>query len=208
VEGAIQTANAVVERSDGVSVASRVGSAWDAVGRHGRTLTLVIVAAALACSLVWVPETGYAVATAVSVAVLAVAAMVDVVEHRLPNAVVGLAAVPVVVAMATAWVTGDPAVTGAAATGAALVGGPLLVTHLVSPAGMGFGDVKAGAVLGGALGLINTQVAVLALVLGLSGAAVWALARRRRTIALGPGLVAGALLALVVARVLDVEAVG
>ncbi|HEX7247806.1 MAG TPA: type II secretion system F family protein, partial [Actinomycetota bacterium] len=38
-----------------------------------------------------------------------------------------------------------------AALGAAVLGGPLLVTHLVTPAGMGFGDVKAGAVLGAAL---------------------------------------------------------
>ena len=60
--------------------------------------------------------------------------------------------------------------------GAALLGGPLLVTHLVSPAGMGFGDVKAGAVAGAALGLIDPQLAVLALVLGLAAAASWGLA--------------------------------
>ena len=39
--------------------------------------------------------------------------------------------------------------------GAALVGAPLLATHLVSPAGMGFGDVKAGTVLGAAVGLVD-----------------------------------------------------
>ena len=68
-----------------------------------------------------------------------------------------------------------------------MLGGPLLLTHLVSPTGMGFGDVKAAAVLGAALGLIDPQVALLALVLGLASAAVWGLARRARSVAFGPG---------------------
>ena len=82
------------------------------------------------------------------------------------------------------------------------------MTHLVSPAGMGFGDVKAGAVAGAALGLIDPQLAVLALVLGLAAAASWGLVRRSRTVPFGPGLVAGALAALVVARLVGIEAVG
>ena len=61
------------------------------------------------------------------------------------------------------------------------------MTHLVSPAGMGFGDVKAGAVIGAAVGLVDPQLAALALVLGLAGSAGWAAVRRRRTIPLGPG---------------------
>jgi prepilin signal peptidase PulO-like enzyme (type II secretory pathway) len=73
---------------------------------------------------------------------------------------------------------------------------------------MGFGDVKAGAVVGSALGLINAQVAVLALMLGLFGSAVWALARRRRSIALGPGLVGGAVVALLAAQLMHLEAAG
>jgi leader peptidase (prepilin peptidase)/N-methyltransferase len=171
-------------------------------------LVVAGAAAAVAVTAAWIPATGYALATTLSVAVLTVAAMVDVVEHRLPDALVGVAVAPVIVAMGWGWVTGDAAVTTGAALGAAVVGGPLLVTHLVSPAGMGFGDVKAGTVLGAALGLVSVQVAVLALVLGLAGAAAAALAMRRRSIALGPGLVAGAAVALVVANVLHVEAAG
>jgi leader peptidase (prepilin peptidase)/N-methyltransferase len=158
--------------------------------------------------VVWIPLSGYALATTLSVVVLVVAAMVDAVEHRLPDALVCAAVIPVLVAMAWGWVTGDAAVTTSAAVGAAVVGGPLLVTHLVSPAGMGFGDVKAGSVLGAALALVSVQIAVLALVLGLAGAAASALAMRRRSIALGPGLVAGAVVALIVAKVLNVEAAG
>jgi leader peptidase (prepilin peptidase)/N-methyltransferase len=204
VEGAILTAKAEVDRSS----TRRVAAAWDAVGPGARVLVVAGAAAAIAVTAAWIPATGYALATTLSVAVLTVAAMVDVVEHRLPDALVGAAVAPVIVAMGWAWVTDDAAVTTAAALGAAVVGGPLLVTHLVSPAGMGFGDVKAGTVLGAALGLVSVQVAVLALVLGLAGAAASALALRRRSIALGPGLVAGAAVALIVANVLHVEAGG
>jgi leader peptidase (prepilin peptidase)/N-methyltransferase len=208
MEGAILTAKAELDRHNGGSAGRRVVAAWDAVGRPGRVLLVGGGGAAIAATAAWIPITGFALATTLSVVVLAVAAMVDVVEHRLPDALVGAAAAPVIVAMGWAWVAGDAAVTTGAAIGAAVVGGPLLATHLVSPAGMGFGDVKAGTVLGAALALVSVQIAVLALVLGLAGAAASALAMRRRSIALGPGLVAGAAVALVVANVLHVEAAG
>jgi leader peptidase (prepilin peptidase) / N-methyltransferase len=207
MEGAIPVARAEVAGSWGASVSSRIGAAWIAVGRRGHVVTTVTAVAAAAAAAVWVPDSAGAVATGLSLLVLVAAALVDAVEHRLPNALVGAAVIPVVLAMATAWVSGPTSVVGGALIGAGLVGGPLLVTHLVSPAGMGFGDVKSAAVLGAALGLINAQIAVLALLFGLSGAAVWALAGRHRSIALGPGLVAGAVLALFVARVLHVEPV-
>ena len=79
-----------------------------------------------------------------------------------------------------------------------VVAGPLLVTHLVTPSGMGFGDVKAGAVLGAAMGLIDVELALLALVLGLGAAAAWGIGTRARSVALGPALVAGALAAALI----------
>ena len=91
--------------------------------------------------------------------------------------------------------------------GGALLGGPLLLTHLVSPAGMGFGDVKAGVVLGAALGLIDAQLATLGLVFGLGSAAAWGLVHRSRSVPLGPGLVGGTLAALLVAKLVGIEAV-
>ena len=63
---------------------------------------------------------------------------------------------------------------------------------------MGFGDVKAGAVLGAAMGLIDVELALLALVLGLGAGAAWGVATRARSIALGPSLVAGALAAVLI----------
>jgi leader peptidase (prepilin peptidase)/N-methyltransferase len=192
----------------GATVGSRVSAAWSAVGVLGDVAAIATAAAVVAAVTIWVPETVGALATGLSVVVLAAAALVDAVERRLPNALVGTAAVPVVLVVAIAWVSGTTEVVSGVLVGASLLGGPLLVTHLVSPPGMGFGDVKAGAVLGAALGLINAQIAVLALMLGLLGSAVWALAGRRRSIALGPGLVGGAVVALIAARLLHVEAAG
>ena len=128
------------------------------------------------------------------------AALVDVVEHRLPN-VARRSAPP------SPWWRRWRSLARATLlrgvlTGALVVAGPLLVTHLVTPAGMGFGDVKAGAVLGAAMGLIDVELALLALVLGLGAGAAWGVATRARSIALGPSLVAGALAAVLIGAVL------
>jgi leader peptidase (prepilin peptidase)/N-methyltransferase len=179
-------------------------SAWRAIGAIGRALAVGGLLATLGVTAAWVPSSGAALATGATVAVLVAAALVDVVAHRLPNTLVAIAAVPVVAAVAIAW--SDDLVTSAL-LGAALLGGPLLVTHLVAPRGMGFGDVKAGAVLGAALGLLASPLAVLALVLGLLAAATFGLLGRRRAVALGPALVAGAVLALVLGRLAGVEVV-
>ena len=147
--------------------------------------------------LAWATPTA-AVASGLSLLVLVLAALVDVVEHRLPNVLVLCAALPVVTALTFA---GSGALLRDAVTGALVVAGPLLVVHLITPSGMGFGDVKAGAVLGAAMGLIDVELALLALVLGLGAGAAWGLARRARSIALGPSLVAGALAAVLIGAV-------
>jgi len=160
----------------------------------------------MACVLAvgwWLPSTALVLGTGGALVVLVAAALVDAVEHRLPNALVALAALPAVAAMAVGW---EPSVARSVGTGALLMAVPLLVTHLAAPAGMGFGDVKAGVVLGGALGLVDGQLALFALVLGLAAGALWGLTRRARSIPLGPALVLGAVAALVVGRLLGVEA--
>lgn len=191
--------SATVEASDRPTGATRTGTvhdaraAWLAVGPAGRTMVLIAWASCVALAIAWLPTTGRIVATAIALAVLVLAALVDVVEHRLPNALVTAAALPVVLTVAVAR---SADVGSDTLMGMAFVGVPLLVTHLVAPAGMGFGDVKAGLVVGAALGLVDPQVALLALVLGLAAGAVYGLARRARTIPLGPFLVAGAVAAL------------
>ncbi len=155
---------------------------------------------------VWFGAAPVVAATGLSLLLLTAAAFVDLAERRLPNELVAAAAVPVGVAAAVALAAGTSSVATGAIGGAALVGAPLLATHVVSPAGMGFGDVKAGTVLGAAVGLVSVPAAALTLLLALAGSGVWAVMRRRRHVALGPGLVLGALVALGAARALGVEA--
>jgi leader peptidase (prepilin peptidase) / N-methyltransferase len=205
MEDSTLTAQGRAESLDGAA-ARRVLAAWITVGLRGQVAGIAGIVAAMAAAAAWIPQSRAATGTAIALLALSAAALVDVVEHRLPNALVGVAVIPVLLAAATAWITGPTDVVRSALIGTVLLGGPLLLTHLASPSGMGFGDVKAGAVLGAALGLVNAQIAVLALFLGLSGAAGWAVAGRRRSIALGPGLVAGAVVALTVARWMNVEA--
>jgi leader peptidase (prepilin peptidase)/N-methyltransferase len=177
-----------------------IRSAWRATGVGGRLLTVGGLLATVVVTAAWVPWSAAALATGLSVVVLMAAALVDAVAHRLPNAIVAVAALPVVVALAL-----DVDLVPSSILGVALLGGSLLVTHLVTPSGMGFGDVKAGAVLGAALGLLAAPLALLALVLGLLAAATFGLVWRLRAVALGPSLVAGAVLALVIGRLAGVD---
>ena len=88
---------------------------------------------------------------------------------------------------------------GDALAGVALFAGPLLLLHVISPASMGFGDVKAGIVLGCALGLVHWHLALAGLALATGLTASVGLLSRARTVAFGPGLVAAAAIALAAA---------
>ncbi|MGH9270471.1 MAG: prepilin peptidase [Ilumatobacteraceae bacterium] len=171
-----------------------------------RLLAATCVAGIALVAARWFDEAPAVVATGLSLLILTGAALVDVAERRLPNELVAAAAIPVGVAAAVAMAAGTSSIATGAIGGAALVGAPLLATHVVSPAGMGFGDVKAGTVLGAAVGLVSVPAAAGTLLLALAGSGLWAVMRRRRHVALGPGLVLGAVMALGAARALGVEA--
>jgi leader peptidase (prepilin peptidase)/N-methyltransferase len=175
------------------------------VGPGARAAAAVLAIVLIAGTLAWWPATRWAGWTAVALVPLLAAAAVDLVEHRLPNVLVLAAGVPVLVGLVLAAAAGSNAWTGALA-GAAVVGLPLLGAHLASPSGLGFGDVKAGAVLGGAVGLVAPILAVVGLIAGLLATAAWALASRRRALPLGPGMVAGAVVVFALGRVAGVEA--
>ena len=136
---------------------------------------------------------------------LAAAAVVDAAERRLPNTLVLLSAVPVsIVCLLDPFVDRLTAL-GGATVGAALLAGPLLVTHLIAPEAMGFGDVKAGVSLGATLGLISPDLALWTLCLAAAITAGWGVARRERYVALGPGLVFAALAVLLVSACVGIE---
>jgi len=127
---------------------------------------------------------------------------IDLRVHRLPNVVVAPTFVGGLVAMVVvSLVRGDWGPMGRALLGAALYFVLLLLPHLISPRGMGFGDVKLGAVLGLSVGWLADNVAgtvtlvlvaavlgmVLGMLLGLVFRAGW-----RGTFPLGPALAAAA----------------
>jgi len=133
--------------------------------------------------------------------------VVDLRTLRLPNRILGPLTVGVVIAFGVAAAIDDDwsALLRGALAGAAAFGG-LGVLHLVSPRGMGFGDVKLAFLLGVVTGWISWGTLVLglfvAVVLGaVIGVAVTKAAGqsiRARQIPFGPFLAAGTLLAVLV----------
>lgn len=92
---------------------------------------------------------------------------------------------------------------GRALLGASLAWAALLIVHLISPAGMGFGDVRLAFVLGLFLGWISLRHVLSGLFLGvlllaILGVVLWVLRIRslQDHMAFGPFLAAGAALAV------------
>ena len=84
------------------------------------------------------------------------AAMIDARRCRLPDRVVvpGIALM-ILVALSASAVERSWGPTIETAAGAVVLAGPLALMHVVSPAGLGFGDVKYGALLGAGIGSVG-----------------------------------------------------
>ncbi len=156
----------------------------------------LFAAAALTFDRVWV-----AVMMAPFLGLMVALAEIDIRHRIIPNRIVypsllAFGAYVVVVALAGGGV--DAA---RAATGMLAYGGSLLLVAIVSPAGMGMGDVKLASLIGlvlGPLGLRYVAVAAGAgILMGGVGAIVALLAgaTRKQAIPFGPFLAAGALVA-------------
>ncbi len=136
-----------------------------------------------------------------------VLSVVDLAEKRLPNALVypSMIVVPVLLTLATAATGAWPDLLGAFGGAAALFAFYFLLA-LISPGGIGMGDVKLAAVIGFALGYLGwTPFLVGAFGAFLIGSLVSlvALALRRVTlkgsISFGPSMLAGAFLGVLLA---------
>jgi leader peptidase (prepilin peptidase)/N-methyltransferase len=120
------------------------------------------------------------------------AAVVDLRSQRVPDRLVVLVAATSLTASVLLHATLTSPLLGAATMAL-----PLLVVHLLDPAQVGFGDVKLGAAIGAALGIVDARAALVSLMaaslLGLLGAAAW----RRFAVPFAPALVLSASIVVV-----------
>lgn len=156
---------------------------------------------ALACAV----SSAVPLAAALPVALLVIPCLVDLLDRRLPNRMLLVAAIAGLVAAAVTLLRGGEIDLRSATLGTLAFAGPLLVMHVVAPGSMGFGDVKIAVILGAAVGVIDPVYGLLSLAVGSLLGAAAGLIGRRRTIAFGPALVGGALTSLVlVASSIDI----
>ena len=137
-------------------------------------------------------------------AALVVVSLVDVQSRLIPTRVVGPAILLCSGLLAVAAAAHhDWSRFGTALMGAALASGSLLTVHLVTPAGMGFGDVRLATLTGLALGWLSLGTVALGMFLAFLFAAAVGVGLRRlrgsptaRQVPLGPYLAAGAVAAV------------
>jgi leader peptidase (prepilin peptidase)/N-methyltransferase len=162
-------------------------------------LTELLTAGLFAAAAARFPSIYATAVLALFFAVLVTVAIIDV-EHRIiPNRILypSLIAFPVILVIGV--LAGEQLSLLRAGIGFLAYGGGLLVVAMISPGGMGMGDVKLAALIGlvlGAFGLAYVAVAAAAAVLagGLGAVALLAFARatRKHAVPFGPYLAAGA----------------
>jgi leader peptidase (prepilin peptidase)/N-methyltransferase len=124
----------------------------------------------------------------------------DVRERRIPTVLVGIGAAAGLVAIVITSVvdqTRSPVIH--ALGGVAIVGGAFLIVHLIHPAGVGFGDVRLAALIGGlvAYGAASIPAAVATAAVASVVAAIATLISRSTSTPLAPYMLGTALIALV-----------
>ena len=153
------------------------------MGRWRSAVGAVTVVAAAAAAVGPHRRHGYGAVALVVVVTAGAAAVIDRRERRIPNRLVAGGLVVLAVAVVIGGIADRrPAASGwGALAGAAVYAGPLLALHLVSPAAIGFGDVKLGALLGAGLGAGHPVLAAVGLVAACAAAPLHrVLVRRRR----------------------------
>jgi len=163
---------------------------------HDRPIVAtLVVAAGTIGTLVVLLATGTPLVSAVVIAMTVPAAAVDVQQRRLPNGYLLVSAFALVAGTAASALSGTSNHASGTVVGAVSMCAPLLAVHLWSPAAMGFGDVKLAVLLGAAVGTVAVPLTLVALALGAGGTSLVGIARRKRTLPFGPGLVGGAIMA-------------
>ncbi|TPW12855.1 MAG: hypothetical protein FD127_2392 [Acidimicrobiaceae bacterium] len=169
------------------TVADRAGAAWRAAPPARRMQAISGVA--LGCAVAAAATTVAPVATVVTLAVVStlagLAALIDVHEHRIPNTLL-LTALCVVAVAAT---SGGLRTSTDVLVGLLIAALPLFVVRYGR--GLAIGDVKFAAVLGAAGGLLHPFAGLVVVWFAALSSGVYAIARHRSRLALGPWLWAG-----------------
>jgi leader peptidase (prepilin peptidase)/N-methyltransferase len=164
-------------------------------------LTEVVTALLFAAAFVVYASLWIAFMIGAFVALMPAIAMIDARHRIIPNRIVYPSLLGFAAYIAIAWLAGAPVSPASAAIGFLVYGGALFLVALISPRGMGMGDVKLVALIGmvlGSLGLPFVGVAAGAGILFGGVAAIVALFAgrgRKGTIPFGPFLAAGAVVA-------------
>jgi leader peptidase (prepilin peptidase) / N-methyltransferase len=191
----------------------RPGTWW----RRWFPVTEVVMAAAFAATVAELGWTAAAGAVLFLVAALVTLAAIDLRVYRIPDRInfpamgIGFACI-----VAAAFLDGEPETVVGAAIGGVLYAGILFVAHLISPRGMGWGDVKLAWLMGFYVGwrahepgswvdqlmgpLRGVLLAlVIGSVLGIVIGGGYAIARRttKAVFPYGPSLAAGCIIAVV-----------
>ena len=176
----------------------------------GEPISSIYPLTELACGLLFAAvavrftDVGAAVLLAPFLAVLVAISVIDIRTKRIPNRIVYPSIVVAMAVVIAADLAGSELNAARAGIGFTAYGAGLLLVALISPRGMGMGDVKLAALIGlvcGALGLRFVGVAAgVGILLGGVGAVV-ALAGgagRKSALPFGPFLAAGAVVAVLV----------
>lgn len=139
-------------------------------------------------------------------AVMVAVSVIDLEHYRIPDRLVfpSLAvSVPLIAVVSLHY--GEPSAITRALVGAAVYSFPLFVFHLISPRGMGFGDVKLGLLLGLFTGWLSISLVPMSLFvgggIGVVMGLVFALLRgAKKAFPFGPALCAGAWLGVIYAN--------
>ena len=168
------------------SVTGRITGAWNRSSRSVRGVTALAVISSCVAAGLAAPPAALAVGLLVSGLAFVAAALVDIVEHKIPNLLVAMACSATVVSTVATW--RSSAIVGAL-LGAVVAGGSMLIVRLGR--GVGMGDVKLAGAVGSSCGSVALVAAPLAIALAALGAAAFGLATGRQRLPLGPALWGG-----------------
>ena len=139
-------------------------------------------------------------ALAVVVGVGAGVVEIDLRERRIPTRLVAIGAAGLGAAVVVAsFHAGQWSPAREAVVGGAIIGATFLIVHLVNPPGMGFGDVRLGALVGAATAFGTRTVTAPIVVAAIASivASLVMVVRRQRSVPYAPHLIGAAIAVLI-----------